>query len=248
MLLFFDTETTGLPDWRAPSVSKTQPHIVQLAALLTDNKGNAQAGMNDIIRPDGWEIPDEVVELHGISTERAMDEGIPIVQALTAFVGMLGHSPMGVAHNVSFDKRMLRIQMLRNRGLFGVWAKAWKTWPTFCTAIHSKHLCKLAPTDKMVAVGRRGYKVPKLAEALKLLTGEEIGDQAHDAAHDVKACRQVFFAINKISPVEIPVKYPLPIDQSDKYLNASKGGDADVPFDDTVPLFEDVSKKGEDHG
>ncbi len=35
-------------------------------------------------------------------------------------------------------------------------------------------------------------KKPKLADALRYWTGEELGDGAHNAVHDVEACRKVY--------------------------------------------------------
>lgn len=42
-ILFYDTETNGLPLWREPSNHPGQPHITQLAAELCDaDSGRAQ--------------------------------------------------------------------------------------------------------------------------------------------------------------------------------------------------------------
>lgn len=59
MKLFFDAETTGKAAMREPYNSPRQPHIVQLAALLTDDDGIERGAMNVIVRPDGYGIPDE---------------------------------------------------------------------------------------------------------------------------------------------------------------------------------------------
>lgn len=40
-----------------------------------------------------------------------------------------------------------------------------------------------------------GGKWPKLEEALKHFCGRELGSFAHDAMYDVKACRDIFFAM-----------------------------------------------------
>ena len=54
----YDTETTGLPDFKAPSESEHQPHIVQLACALVDlDSRQITESMDVIIRPDGWKIP-----------------------------------------------------------------------------------------------------------------------------------------------------------------------------------------------
>ena len=87
--LFYDTETTGLPDWHQPSDGPQQPHIVQLAACLVDlDTRETIDSMDMIIRPDGWVIPDDVAEVHGITTERATAEGCNEHDVLMKFLRM----------------------------------------------------------------------------------------------------------------------------------------------------------------
>ena len=59
MVLFFDTETTGLPqDWKAlSSKSDNWPRMVQLAYQLYDWNGNLKLTSNEIIKPEGFNIP-----------------------------------------------------------------------------------------------------------------------------------------------------------------------------------------------
>ena len=80
MYLFFDTETTGLPkNWKAPITDLNNwPRMVQLAWLLYDNSGTLLNKEAYIIRPDGFTIPEESCRVHGITTQRALDEGVPL--------------------------------------------------------------------------------------------------------------------------------------------------------------------------
>ncbi len=69
--LIFDTETTGLPNYKAPVNNDSQPYIVQLAAILVDDEGDTVSEMSVIIKPNGWTIPEEVAKIHGIDDRRA---------------------------------------------------------------------------------------------------------------------------------------------------------------------------------
>lgn len=87
MILFFDTETTGIPDFKARSSDPSQPHLVQLALLTVgDNQIAPTETAVMIIRPDGWVITPELTAIHGISHERAMDEGIAEHEAVGMFL------------------------------------------------------------------------------------------------------------------------------------------------------------------
>ena len=190
--LFFDTETTGLPDFKAPSESAHQPHIVQLAALLVDMDTRETIQSMDVIcRPDGWTIPDEVAAVHGITTEHAAEVGIPEHLAVSMFMELWAGRAR-VAHNEQFDARIVRIALMRFHSEEA--ADIWKSGPTECTARLATPICALPPTEKMKAVGRFHHKTPNLGEAYRHFTGKGL-ENAHSAMADVLACRDVYFAI-----------------------------------------------------
>ena len=87
MYLIFDTETTGLPrDYSAPITQLDNwPRLVQLAWQLHDHTGALQSSGNYIIRPEGFTIPFNSEQIHGISTERALKEGVDLKEVLVDF-------------------------------------------------------------------------------------------------------------------------------------------------------------------
>ena len=56
MILVFDTETTGLPDFKKRSSDPSQPHLVQLALVQYNADGEETEHHSVIIKPDGWQI------------------------------------------------------------------------------------------------------------------------------------------------------------------------------------------------
>lgn len=201
MLLCFDTETTGLPIWNQPSESPGQPHIVQLAAVLRSfNRADEPIKIMDmIVKPDGWVIPDDISQIHGITTERALAEGKPINEVLDEFVKMLAEATKVIGYSMAFDKRMVRIQEKRRYGPdqadtdlpCGQWMEAVEN----IELAHkmTKH-CNLAPTDKMMAAGRKTSKTPKLGEAFEhCYPGKKLEGNLHNALTDIKATMAVYW-------------------------------------------------------
>jgi DNA polymerase-3 subunit epsilon len=192
--LFYDTETTGLPLFREPSEHPGQPHIVQLAAALVNMETRATvASIDVIVRPDGWTIPDQVAAIHGITTERAMDEGVPEPLALDMLLDLWGGRRLRIAHNEPFDARIVRIAAKRHRADM---ADPWEAGKAECTAQMATPILKLPPTPKMIAAGFTKFKTANLGEAYQHFLGKQLED-AHSAMPDVQACMAVYFAIKE---------------------------------------------------
>ena len=190
MYLFFDTETTGLPkNWKAPITDLDNwPRMIQLAYLLSDSDGVRISGGNFIIKPVGFTIPDEAAQIHGISTERAQKEGKDLQVVLRDFQAAVDQAKCLVAHNMSFDEKIVGAEFLRNKMQDSLPAKR-----KICTMQSATNYCAIS--------GPYGYKWPKLAELhCKLFqTGFE---EAHNAAADVSAMTKCFWELKRLGIIE----------------------------------------------
>ena len=70
----FDTETTGLPKrWDAPaSDTDNWPRCVQIAWQLHDEMGGLIEQFDTLVKPEGFNIPYDAEQIHGISTDLAL--------------------------------------------------------------------------------------------------------------------------------------------------------------------------------
>ena len=88
-------------------------------------------------------------KLTGITTEKAASVGLPMTLGLPAFLAMWGRSDHRVAHNESFDMRMIRIELFRNPAYGEQFADKWKSSKAFCTQTQSQKILNLPPTARM---------------------------------------------------------------------------------------------------
>ncbi|MDY0201854.1 MAG: 3'-5' exonuclease [Bacteroidales bacterium] len=185
MYLFFDTETTGLPrNWKAPVTDLNNwPRMIQIAWALFDEKGNGIESEGFIIKPENFEIPLDASRVHGISTERAMNEGVALETVLNKFNELVAQANFIVAHNISFDEKILGAELLRKRIQSDFNSKR-----KLCTMQSSTNYCKIP--------GPYGYKWPKLSELHIKLFGVDFED-AHDAMVDVNATVKCFWEMRK---------------------------------------------------
>ena len=115
MYLIFDTETTGLPKrWGAPlSDTDNWPRCIQIAWQLHDDMGNLVEHQDYLVQPEGFNIPYDAERIHGISTELAQAEGIPLAEVLEKFNVALGKAKFIVGQNVGFDVNIMGCEFYR---------------------------------------------------------------------------------------------------------------------------------------
>ncbi len=192
MFLIFDTETTGLPkDWNAPITDLDNwPRVVQLAWQIHDSEGKLIEVQDHIIYPDGFDIPFNSTKIHGISTERARNEGKPLSEVLSLFESSLELCEFVVGHNVNFDLNVTGCEFYRISDHNPL---ELKTSLDSCTET-TAGLCQLPG-------GRGGrFKLPKLEELYEFLFKEGFAE-AHNAAFDVEATARVFLELLRLNVI-----------------------------------------------
>lgn len=190
MILFFDTETTGLYNDRAAPDDPIQPHIVQLAASLYNDDGRKLSSFCLIIDPgigDGIDIPEAAAKVHGITNELAVVLGVSLESALATFTHLYQRSDLVVAHNMKFDRAMIETAISRYYGRHMPLRK-----PLFCTMEAATPIVNLPPSERMIAAGFNKPKPPRLQECIEHFFGEKLTG-AHDAGVDVEACARIYF-------------------------------------------------------
>jgi DNA polymerase-3 subunit epsilon len=183
--MFFDTETTGVPaNYKAPSSdTKNWPRLVQLSWIITDEKGNTIKKEDYIIYPDNFSIPQEVSNLHGITTSKAKINGKKIQNVLDLFIADFNKVNYIIGHNILFDKRIVGAELIRlgKKDIMD-------TKKSYCTMELGTNLCKIS--------GYYGYKLPKLQELYKTLFGHNFNN-AHNSLADVQATVECFWQMKK---------------------------------------------------
>lgn len=95
-LLSIDTETTGVDPFGA--------RIVEIGAVSLDLSGNILSSWSTIVDP-GVEIPAEAAAIHGISTSRAMAEGVNPAKAIQHTADLIHEAAMAGEPIVMFNAR-----------------------------------------------------------------------------------------------------------------------------------------------
>ncbi|MFL5752694.1 MAG: DNA polymerase III subunit alpha, partial [Bacteroidia bacterium] len=186
MFLIFDTETTGLPrNYNAPLTDfDNWPRVVQVAWQLHDSSGMLLHSKSIIIKPEGFTIPFNAEQVHGISTQRAMEEGLLLKDVLLEFADVVKQTQYLAGHNIEFDINILGAEFLRMQ------------LPNFFEGRAVIDTKNDQTTEFCAIPGGKGgkFKWPTLTELYTKLFNEGFAE-AHNAAFDVNATAKCFFEV-----------------------------------------------------
>ncbi len=187
--LIFDTETTGLPKrWKAPITDVDNwPRCIQIAWQLHDEFGKLIEQQDFLIQPDGFNIPYDAEQIHGISTLLAQKQGKPLTEVLELFNEALEKTTFIVGQNLQFDLNIMGCEFHRERTkttLLDI--------PVLDTCTEkTASLCQITG-------GRYGkFKLPTLTELHQKLFNQPFGE-AHNATADVEATARCFLELIRL--------------------------------------------------
>ena len=197
-VLIFDTETTGIPDrtakWDVDFME--YPHVVQMAWI------HGCKVENHIIRPDGWEIPDDTVAVHGITTEYALEHGEPFAAVVDMFIQDCHDAGLICGHNIHFDTGIVKANILRDLG-----REYYDANDVEQALFKGKRIDTMRSTMKWVDARNSWGKLkfPNLGELYaRCFPGETF--PAHDALEDCKAVARSLPVLVDMGLLELKVK------------------------------------------
>lgn len=188
-ILFFDTETNGLPrDYNASyDVRNNWPALLSAAFEVWELSPTCVSEVDvfySLVRPPQncvWDAQAETI--HHISRPMA-ENGKSLLEVLDRLEAALVGCTLFVAHNISFDVAVLNSASHRLRGR----AVAWCGNP-YCTMLSTTTLCGLK-----FPRGGKGLKWPRLNELYHHLHHEDATD-LHCAANDVRCLVRCYFTL-----------------------------------------------------
>lgn len=194
-VLFLDTETNGLPknSFAPYTEANCWPAVLQLSWSMYTVTGKSMKPISKrdvgVALPEGIAWDTGAAAVHGISEAEAR-YGVDPTTAFTELQVALADADMIVAHNLGFDKPVVRAAA----HAAGVRA----LWPT-----GKCELCTMQMTRDLVAIpsgplGKYVHKAPKLSELYEWLYGhsyEMHGSSLHSARSDTHCLSQCFLGL-----------------------------------------------------
>jgi len=193
----FDVETTGLPI-RGKGINRKLNYndltsfdgcrIVSISwILIHDNENEKNAILdkgNYYVKPDRFEVPQESINIHGLTLDILNEKGITIhtifQELLNMFTNKYNITEI-ISHNIDFDINVLKSELYRYNNI--TLLEKIENTSTYCTMLNAQ---------RKMGVG----KWPKLREAYIYYYNKDITN-AHQAEYDTLYCYEIYKALVK---------------------------------------------------
>lgn len=197
MQFIFDLETTGLPKFNKDQTSKKRSReypasdnltaydsarVVSAAWILIDT--TTKEIINEeyyIITPDNFQIPQESINIHGITEEIAITQGISIANMFEHLQAALKQSTMILSYNLEFDYHILLSELFR-----------YEKKELIDELTSKRQDCIMLMSQKYM----QSPFFPKLTDVHRYLFNAP-APNAHNALADVMSCYKVYKEIYK---------------------------------------------------
>lgn len=141
--LILHTRSTGKPQkWDVP-VTETWnwPRLIELAWGLADKNGQLKKNNSVLIRPQGFEIAEDILKEHKLTNTQLLHEGISCANTLQLLQADLEKADLIVAHNLGLHEKIIGAECVR-LGIPDILAGKKKV----CTMISGTAFCKIPGT------------------------------------------------------------------------------------------------------
>ena len=163
--------------------------MVEIGWILSEEDETIEEKSAYLIKPNNFQIPHDVVKIHGITTEIALKNGTDLKSVLIKFQELLRQSDCLIAHNIEFDENVIGAEFIRTKlppDLLSI--------NKICTMQETINLCKCPSKFG------QGYKFPTLSELHQVLFSEPYIEK-HRALDDVEICAKCFFELKSMKKI-----------------------------------------------
>ena len=202
IIAIFDTETTGLPKFKEINMKELDswPYIVQFSYILFNTETYEIIKIVDSVvkLENPTEITEENSKIHGITNEISRTKGTNIDIILKKFFKNIQNVDLIVAHNMSFDLNMIKVELLRlfkkneeNDTYSKLLSDLENYKKYYCTMQESIDLCNITVQNKF---NTSYVKFPKLVELYEKLFNKT-PKNLHNSLNDVLVTLKCFMKL-----------------------------------------------------
>jgi DNA polymerase-3 subunit alpha len=193
--LFFDLETTGLPERRLSSFGEyfspkyfshyKNSRIVSIAWMIYTDTGLLEKQHYYIVKPDNFKSSARAIEVHKITEEIAQRDGVPINDIMTEFRNDLNECDLLLSYNIDFDYNIFLSECYRyaREDLISLMNIA----KQYCIMKKSKEILK--------TINGMTKRYFKLEEVYREVFSDKEFSTAHNSLDDTLRCAQVYFKL-----------------------------------------------------